>query len=138
VAKAPSLIRSKARAHTDAAIRVLVEIMSNRSAPHQARVAAATEVLNRGLGKLVDPQKFEPVRQEFYVYSIHDKAGRLVYIGKGADRRHLQSAQRLSGRSRVRAEFSNEKDALRFERRLIRRFRPRFNAVYNRPYFSAA
>lgn len=132
MAKAPTDIRSKARAHTDSAIRVLVEIMEDRSAPYQARVAAATEILNRGLGKLVEPQKYEPVQHRFYVYSVHDRAGRLVYIGKGTDRRHLQSAQRLNGRSRVRAEFSNEKAALQFERRLIERFRPRFNTVFNR------
>ncbi len=132
MAKASADIRSKARAHTDRAILILVQIMEDRSAPHQARVAAATEILNRGLGKLTEPQKFEPIRQQFYVYSVHGRSGELVYIGKGSDRRHIQSARRLDGRSRVRAEFSNEKEALRFERRLIERFRPRFNEIYNR------
>lgn len=113
-------------------IRVLIEIMEDRSAPTSARVAAATEILNRSLGKLVDPQKYAPIQERFYVYSVHDQAGRLVYIGKGCGRRHLQSAHRLRGRSRVRAEFECEKAALKFEERLIRRFRPRFNTVYVR------
>lgn len=132
MAKTPTDIRSKARSHTDAAIRVLVEIMEDRSAPHRARVAAATEILNRGLGRLVEPERYEPVRQRYYVYSVHSRAGRLVYIGKGTERRHLQSAQRLGGKSRVRAEFGSEKDALRFERRLIERFKPSANIIYNR------
>ncbi len=132
MAKTPTDIRSKARSYTDSAIRVLVEIMEDRSAPHAARVSAATEIMNRGLGRLVDPQRFEPVRQKYYVYSVHSSSGHLIYIGKGTDRRHLQSAYRLSGKSRVRAEFGSEKDALSFERRLIRRFKPSANIVYNR------
>lgn len=132
MAKAPVEIRSKARSYTDAAIRVLVEIMEDRTAPHTARVAAATQILNRGLGALVDETKFGPVVRQYYVYSIHDMAGRLVYIGKGSNRRHLQSAQRLDGRSRVRAEFDSESAALAFEARLIKRFRPRMNIVHAR------
>lgn len=130
MAKAAADIRSKARSHTDAAIAVLVEIMEDRSAPFSVRVDAATQILSRGLGKLTDPQKFAPLVRQFYVYSVHVD-GSLVYIGKGSDRRHLQSAARLSGKSRVRAEFASERDALAFERRLIERFKPRFNVVFN-------
>lgn len=132
MAKAPTDIRSRARAHTDKAIRVLVEIMENRSAPYMARALAATEILNRGFGQLIDATQYVPRQQQFYVYSVHNASGRLVYIGKGTNRRHLDSARRLGGRSRVRAEFSNEKKALEFEGRLIKRFRPPFNTVYAR------
>jgi hypothetical protein len=130
MAKATAAIRSKARAQTDQAIAVLVSVMEDRSAPPEARVAAATQILNRGLGALVDPQKYAPVSKQFYVYSVHALNGGLLYIGKGCDRRHLGSARRLNGRSRVRAEFDSEKAALAFEKRLITKFKPPENIVY--------
>jgi hypothetical protein len=131
MAKMPLAIRSKARQHADGAIRVLVEIMNDRAAPMNVRVQAATEILNRGLGKLVGAEKFAPLEKEFYVYSVHDKSsGALLYIGKGCERRHLQSASRLRGKSRIRASFDKEADALAFERRLIKAFRPKFNIIY--------
>lgn len=40
-----------ARAHTETAINVLTGIMSETKAPHAARVAAASAVLDRGWGK---------------------------------------------------------------------------------------
>lgn len=40
-----------ARAHTDTAINVLAGIMREPSAPHAARVAAATALMDRGWGK---------------------------------------------------------------------------------------
>ncbi len=129
MAKAPVNLRSLARSHTETAIRVLVEIMGDPSAPQSARVDAATQILNRGLGTLVDPTRYAPVNREYYVYSIH-RDGRLLYVGKGCGRRGLQSAQRLSGRARVRASFTSEKQALSFERRLIERFNPPENVVY--------
>jgi hypothetical protein len=132
MSKAPAQIKSKARQFTDNAFKVLAEIMNDRSAPYQARVIAATEIINRGLGKLDHPQRFGPLEKEYYVYSIHDRDGRLIYVGKGCDRRHLTSAQRLGGKSRIRAEFDSEAHALKFERRLIQTFKPRFNLVYNR------
>jgi len=130
MAKTPTDIRSKARAHTDAALRVLAEIAKDRAAPAAARVQAATELLNRGFGRLLEPQKFGPVESEFYVYSIH-RDGRLAYIGKGSGRRSEQSARRLNGRARVRASFNNERAALNFEMRLIKRFNPKYNRLYN-------
>jgi hypothetical protein len=51
VAKAPSLIRSLARSHTEAALNVLTGIMNQSSAPESARVAAANSLLDRGWGK---------------------------------------------------------------------------------------
>jgi hypothetical protein len=104
--------------------------MNERSAPAHARVAAAEALLARGHGKVINTKRFALVEPAFYVYTVHDQSGALVYIGKGCKGRHLASAQRLNGRSRVRAEFDDERAALSFERRLIKRFNPRFNVVY--------
>jgi hypothetical protein len=134
MAKTPTNIRSLARAHTETAIRTLATIAANKSAPYPSRVQAATEILNRGYGALVDPTKFEPVRgPKYYVYSIHDEDGRITYIGKGSGYRHMNSARRLNGWPRIRAEFADEVAALKFEARLIKRFKPLFNLVHNRP-----
>jgi hypothetical protein len=51
MAKAPTEIRSLARAHTESAIKVLAGIMNEVSAPHAARVSAAQALLDRGWGK---------------------------------------------------------------------------------------
>jgi hypothetical protein len=133
MAKAPASLRSKARAHTDNALKVLAAVMNDPSAPTGARVAAATELLNRGFGLAPGIDKFVLDRREFYVYSVHDKNGHLIYIGKGIGRRSFQSAKRLEGRARIRALFTSEKQALAFEARLIRQFRPVGNIVHNRP-----
>ena len=44
-------IKSLARVHAPAAIATLQQIMCNNDASHSARIAAATELLNRGFGK---------------------------------------------------------------------------------------
>lgn len=131
MAKAPANLRSLARSHTEAAVKVLVSVMNDPSAPQSARALAATEILNRGYGALIDPQRFVPDRREYYVYSIHADQGDLLYIGKGVGRRSLKSAQRLKGKSRIRAMFTSEKQALAFEKRLILKFRPPANMVHN-------
>jgi hypothetical protein len=51
MAKAPTEIKSLARAHTDTAINVLARIMQQDSAPPSARVAASQALLDRGWGK---------------------------------------------------------------------------------------
>jgi hypothetical protein len=51
MAKAPTDIRSLARAHTDTAINTLAGIMREKEAPPAARVAAAQALLDRGWGK---------------------------------------------------------------------------------------
>lgn len=51
MAKAPTDIRSLARSYTDKAIKVLAGVMQQDEAPHSARVAAATALLDRGWGK---------------------------------------------------------------------------------------
>lgn len=104
--------------------------MTDPSAPPSARADAATQILNRGLGSLVDPIRFVPDRRDYYVYSIHTASGALLYIGKGCGRRSIQSARRQSGKPRIRAIFSSEKQALAFERRLIERFNPVNNVIY--------
>ena len=51
MAKAPLEIRSLARAHTKTCLNVLSSIVKQPDAPHSARVAAATALLDRGWGK---------------------------------------------------------------------------------------
>lgn len=51
MAKTPTDIRSLARSHTETALKVLAGIMQETSAPHSARVSAATALLDRGWGK---------------------------------------------------------------------------------------
>lgn len=131
MAKTPANLRSLARSYTEKAVSVLVEVMGDPSAPPGARVLAATQILNRGLGALApDAVKFVPDNRDYYVYSVHSASGELLYIGKGCGRRSINSARRQSGRPRIRAVFSSEKQALSFERRLIEKFNPPNNIVY--------
>jgi len=51
VAKAPTEIKSLARAHSESALNVLAGIMNQPEAPHAARVSAANSLLDRGWGK---------------------------------------------------------------------------------------
>ena len=51
MAKTPTLIRSLARAHTEAAINTLVGIMQQPNSADAARVAAANSLIDRGWGK---------------------------------------------------------------------------------------
>ena len=46
-------LRELARAKTKDALKTLEEIMSNKKAPHAARVSAACAILDRGHGKPV-------------------------------------------------------------------------------------
>ena len=45
------LVRTLARAHTEDAMRALVEICNDKTAPPAARVSAAGHILDRGYGK---------------------------------------------------------------------------------------
>jgi hypothetical protein len=56
MAKALLEIRSLARSHTRTAIRVLVGIMRSEQATPAARVTAANAILDRGWGKVAQPQ----------------------------------------------------------------------------------
>ncbi len=53
MAKLPTEIKSLARVHTATALKVLAKIMTEETAPHAARVAAAHCLLDRGWGKAV-------------------------------------------------------------------------------------
>lgn len=55
MAKSPTLIKSLARAHTESAIKVLSGIMNETTAPHAARVSAASALMDRGWGKPTQP-----------------------------------------------------------------------------------
>lgn len=67
MAKASLQIKSLARAHTERALQVLAGIMDAENAPHAARVAAATALLDRGWGKptqLIGGDEDNPLRIE--------------------------------------------------------------------------
>ena len=67
MAKTPLQIKSLARAHTERALQVLAGIMDAESAPHSARVQAATALLDRGWGKptqLIGGDEDHPLRIE--------------------------------------------------------------------------
>jgi hypothetical protein len=117
------------RQHTGMFVGVVVDIAHNKSAHRSVRMRAVELLARYGLVDLLDPQKLGGFVRDYYVYSIHDDDGRLIYIGKGKRFRHLASAKRCSGVSRIRAEFYSEAEALRFELRLIKRFRPRLNIL---------
>jgi len=51
MAKLPVDIKALARVHTETALHTLAKIMTADDAPHSARVAAATTLLNRGWGQ---------------------------------------------------------------------------------------
>jgi hypothetical protein len=55
MAKTPTDIRSLARSHTEAAIKVLVGVMGQTDSPPAARVSAANSILDRGWGKPAQP-----------------------------------------------------------------------------------
>ena len=55
MAKAPIEIRSLARSYTNSALKTLVAIMTEISAPAAARVSAAQALLDRGWGKPTQP-----------------------------------------------------------------------------------
>ena len=72
MAKAPTDIRSLARAHTATALRVLAGIMEQDDAPAAARVSAAQALLDRGWGKAV--QFIEQETTHRYVARMPGKA----------------------------------------------------------------
>ena len=49
--KLPTDVKALARVHTESALNVLAGVMNAHDAPHSARVAAATAILNRGWGQ---------------------------------------------------------------------------------------
>ncbi|KYG24528.1 hypothetical protein SE92_33305 [Bradyrhizobium sp. AT1] len=77
----PAEIRSLARGHTKAALKVLVGIMRNDSATPAVRLSAANAVLDRGWGKSAQPiesgeEGAETIhRVERVIVLPHDAAG---------------------------------------------------------------
>lgn len=71
MAKAPTEIKSLARAHTESALRVLAAIMNKSDAPESARVAAAQALLDRGWGK--STQFIEAETTHRYVARVPEK-----------------------------------------------------------------
>ena len=57
-------IRDLARSHTDEAISTLAEIMRDPEAPANARISAASELLNRGYGRSVDQKAMIVMSQQ--------------------------------------------------------------------------
>lgn len=55
MAKAPTLVKSLARSHTEGSIKVLAGIMNEKRSPPAARVAAAEALLSRGWGRPTQP-----------------------------------------------------------------------------------
>jgi hypothetical protein len=67
MAKAPTEIKSLARAHTESALNVLAGIMNKTDAPETARVSAAQALLDRGWGKpaqAIKNEDDEPLKVE--------------------------------------------------------------------------
>ncbi len=66
--KAKAEIRSLARSHTEAAIKVLAGVMNQKKTPPAARVSAAVALLDRGWGKptqmIADDPEGEPIEVE--------------------------------------------------------------------------
>ena len=57
-------VRDLARSHTDEAIATLAEIMRDPQAPSNARISAASELLNRGYGRPVDQKAMVVMSQQ--------------------------------------------------------------------------
>ena len=76
MAKAPTDIRYLARQHTALAVKTLVGIAAQRTAPHSARVAAATALLDRGWGK---PKQELELNQEVTI-SLADSLARIAQL----------------------------------------------------------
>lgn len=76
VAKAATDIRSLARSHTALAIRTLVGVAAQRTAPQSARVAAATALLDRGWGK---PKQELEINQDVTI-SLAESLARIAQL----------------------------------------------------------
>jgi hypothetical protein len=60
----PAALRALARAHAAAALEALAEVMSDKKVTASTRVNAATEVLDRGLGKAMPAADDDPDRAQ--------------------------------------------------------------------------
>lgn len=62
--KAILSVRDLARAHTDEAVATLADIMRDPEVPANARISAASELLNRGYGRSVDQKAMVVMSQQ--------------------------------------------------------------------------
>ena len=76
MAKAPTDIRFLARQHTALAVKTLVGIAAQRTAPQSARVAAAQALLDRGWGK---PKQELELNQKVTI-SLADSLARIAKL----------------------------------------------------------
>ena len=76
MAKTPTDIRSLARQHTALAVKTLVGIAAQRTAPQSARVAVAQALLDRGWGK---PKQEVEINQEVTI-SLADSLARIAQL----------------------------------------------------------
>ena len=100
-AKAPNDIVALARAHTQAAIDTLVEIMTGADAPPATRLSAANALLERAFGKPAQPEgdgrdDLKPVSE----LSMEELMARVARILAEPDR---EGALRRRDRQRRRA-----------------------------------
>ncbi len=89
--KAKAEIRSLARSHTEAAIKVLAGVMNQKKTPPAARVSAAVALLDRGWGKPApmiadDP---EPIELEVESRTDRELARQVALILYRADPKRL-------------------------------------------------
>ncbi len=91
--KAKAEIRSLARSHTEAAIKVLAGVMNQKKTPPAARVSAAVALLDRGWGKPTQMIAGDPEREpnELEVTRLDDRelARQTALILYRADRKRL-------------------------------------------------
>jgi hypothetical protein len=74
MAKMATDLRSLARSHTHTAIKTLAHVMREPTAPPSARVAAASELLDRGWGKAEQVSKNElDVNVRYVLESVPDE-----------------------------------------------------------------
>ena len=70
---------------------------------------------------------FHMSANRFYVYAIHDGDGYPVYVGKGCGRRLNTQMSRFGRPGYILRRFRSERDAFRFEGRLIDELAPKLN-----------
>lgn len=87
MAKATADIRSLARSYTKTALKTLVGIMQQRSAPAASRVSAAIALLDRGWGK--PSQAIEMDLRQKPIEELTD--AELTAIIRNADRTNLSA-----------------------------------------------
>ena len=93
MAKAPIEIRSLARAHTERAIQTLAGVMDATDAPHSARVAAASALLDRGWGKPETKGELTVRRHSASELSDNELADIAIDRGEGVDQTPLDPSQ---------------------------------------------